>query len=181
MSPTDLLERSQALREAFDRSFALPAVTARASTLDYLALRVGAEPWAVALSEVASVHADRSIVQVPGRLPALLGLVALRGEVHAVHDLSALIGGPRSAPGRWLLVPARRAGLALAFTELEGTRRVAPDEVVNEAAERAGGAGALVRGAIQDGELLRPVIHLASVIEAVEQGCREVAPAPKER
>jgi hypothetical protein len=176
------LGRAAALRDAFDRGFAAPAASGAVTTEDFLAIRVGDEPYAVALVEVAGLHAGRRITRVPGPVAEHLGVVALRRGLHAVHDLGSLLGHPRSAAGapsggvmhpRWLLVPAGPRALALSFAVFEGARRVPKEQHVTDLRGHRSGPGVIAHlaGAVVDGELLRPIIHLASVIETVERHC----------
>lgn len=109
------------LRGEFDAAFAsAPATTARPAE-ELLAIRVQAEPFAVPVSQVAGLCADRLVVPLPSPARELLGLVCLRGRVVPVYDLAALLlGGSPRPPPRWLLLARGRVALGLAFDAFEG-------------------------------------------------------------
>jgi chemotaxis signal transduction protein len=97
--------RLEALRQAFDDSFALPALPQEVDQEDMLGIRMGSLHFAVRVSELAGVHAVRKIVALPEAVDGLLGVVGLRGRLVAVYDLSDLLGTealaaatPRRAP-----------------------------------------------------------------------------------
>jgi len=74
--------RVSELREAFDRRFAEPAgADAGATQDDFLTITIGADPYAMRLSEVAGLYLTPRITPLPGSVPALLGLVGLRGAL----------------------------------------------------------------------------------------------------
>ena len=160
-----------ALRRAFDLSFA-EAPTAGAEPLEsLLALRVGGAPYAIRLSEIAGVHADRTVVPVPTPMPDLLGVAGIRGAIVPVYDLGALLGHPRSTRPRWMLLAASPALVGLAFESLEAHVRMPRRSI--EGASDVGGAGkgggeiGRTRGAVEVGGLLRPLIHVGSILEGI--------------
>jgi purine-binding chemotaxis protein CheW len=119
MSPARGLEQTVAeLRLDFDRSFAGAPETTRPEVLDLLLIRCGGQRYALRLSDVAAVHAERRIVAVPSPDAELLGLVGLRGSVAPVFDLALALGHPRAGDSRWLLELRSPKPCALAFSEL---------------------------------------------------------------
>ena len=95
MASNELEQKAAALRAAFDRSFAEAADAGRAPHLDFLAIRVAGDPYALRLSEVASLHVDSKRVRAPSLLPELSGLASFRGVLTPVYDLAALLGYAR--------------------------------------------------------------------------------------
>jgi len=148
------------LARAFDASFAeAPHADARTFE-DVLAIRLGEDPHALRLSQLAGVFPRRSIVPLPSALPELLGLVSIRATIVPVYDLSALLGRPPRTQPRWIVLAAQ-APIALGFDELDGYRRLSPDAFV----ARAPAEGALEL--VQTGAELRPLVHLPQIIDAI--------------
>lgn len=151
----------EALRRDFDGSFARPVREAAQDALDLLAIRVGAKPFALRLSEVQAIATGRRLTSVPSGHAAMLGLVGMRGSLVAVFDLAALLGEPPSGtPARWVALAAGSDGLAVAFHELEGQLRVEPGALVATLGEHDG----LVEHALESEGALRPVVSLPRVV-----------------
>jgi len=160
-----LSRQVQTLKRDFDRAFAEPKRPPPPQTLDLLRVRLGGDPWAVPLTDMAGLHSGKRITPVPGRTPALLGLAGFRGALAAVYDLPALIGlAPLTAP-RWLLLAEQRP-VAFAFSDLEGHLRVEAGTVLPLGTE---GGTAWTRGFIEDGKLRRPILHLPALLARFAQ------------
>jgi len=159
-----IAERAAELRSAFDRGFAAPLRIDAAVKLDLLAIRVGTEPCAMRLSEVAGLFADQKVVRVPGSHAALLGVAGFRGALVPVYSLGTLLGHSRTKASRWLVIAAA-APVALAFDVFEGHVRVPADAILPQQSQ------AQMRGCalefIRTADLVRPVLHLPSVIDAL--------------
>lgn len=161
MSRTPKLSRQvQTLKRDFDRAFAEPMRPPPPQTLDLLRVRLGGDPWAVPLTDMAGLHSGKRITPVPGRAPALLGLAGFRGALAAVYDLPALIGLAPLSAARWLLLAQERP-VAFAFGELEGHLRVEIGTILPLGSE---GVTAWTRGFIEDGKLNRPILHLPALL-----------------
>ncbi|EPX59453.1 hypothetical protein D187_002943 [Cystobacter fuscus DSM 2262] len=120
--------RLEELRDSFDSSFSRPPPAQREPGEALLRLRVGRTSLAVRLGDLSGLHLMPRLVRLPGAPASLLGLVGLRGQLLAVHDLSALLGlASGEAPG-WLLIAggARRVGLAA--TGFEGQLRASAEQ-----------------------------------------------------
>jgi chemotaxis signal transduction protein len=160
---------AEALRAAFDRSFAESQAKDAVSQVDLLAIRSGEHEYALRLSEVLAVHTDRKLVAVPGPMPELLGLVGLRGLVVPVYDLRQLLGYPAGPLPRWLALARATSPFAVAFEGFEAHLRVQASDVV---APEAGAAAPhrFARGSVRTAAGPRPLIHLPSLIEGVTRG-----------
>jgi chemotaxis signal transduction protein len=152
------------LRRAFDRAFSEPVAERVAETLDVLDIRVGREHFALRMSEIAALEADRTITAVPSDHPALLGIAGVRGSVVAVFDLAVLLDLPRLDASRWLVL-AKGAPLALAFSEFSGQRSLNPDALARAKADHAGRVRELIR---QDGAAV-PLIHVPGLVADLEK------------
>jgi hypothetical protein len=160
--PTGTAER---LRRSFDHSFSEAPPAAGEPAEDLLAIRAGAEVYAVRLSEIVGLHVDRPIVALPSLLPELLGIVGIRGSIRPVYDLAALLGHAPGDAGRWLLLTGRSEVIALAFSAFDGHIR---------SPRRQGGRGE--NEVVRVGDGVRPIINLASLVEAITQRVRDTAP-----
>jgi purine-binding chemotaxis protein CheW len=156
---------ADALRQAFDRSFAQApaAATGADAMVNLLAVTIGARPYAVRLADVSGLFTDKRVTWLPGPTAALRGIAGLRGTVLPVYDLAMLLGCPRAAAPRWLLVTAATP-VGLACEGFDGHLSVRRDAIVPEA--RAEAAEWHVREMLP-GEIGRSIIDLASVLAAI--------------
>lgn len=156
-----------ALRREFDLSFAQPPATELARLEAFLAVRIGGDAFAMRLTEIAGLYADRCIVPLPSPLSDLLGTAGFRGQIAPVYDLAALLGyAARPAP-RWLVLARGRDIVALAFDAFEAQLMVAPERVL--AAVGANGARPFVHGAVQVDGAARPIVRLPAVLDDIHQ------------
>lgn len=160
--------RALALKRAFDDTFGEPAITDRAPLDDLLAIRVGDRPFALRLSEVAGVHADRAVTSLPTMVTELMGIMTVRGALVPVYDLASLLGWPTSTRARWLVIAAG-APVGLAFDRLDGHLRVPRHTITaHENADPSRHMQEIVQ--LEDGA--RPIISLASVLDAIASRVR---------
>ena len=165
--------RARELASAFDRSFALARPPAPPPLLDFLAVRIGGEPYAIALADIAQLVAAGRITPLPGAPAVCLGVAGLRASATPVYDLRALLGYRADAPlGSWLAVIAG-APAALAFDGIEGRLR-APQAAPAAASDAA---RSHVRGVLEADDLARPVIDMRSVLAAIGAVAQRMAPS----
>jgi chemotaxis signal transduction protein len=175
-APT-LSETALALRRAFDAGFAQAPPSRPPAEEDLLAIRVAGDAYALPLGDIAGLFKDRRVIPIPSPLPELLGVTSLRGAIVPVYDLSALLGYPPGGSGRWLVLARAPAPVGLTFDAFEGQVRV-PRRTIRPAGEE--GARRHVGQAVRAGTILRQLVDVASVIEAVKSGARP-RELPKER
>jgi chemotaxis signal transduction protein len=150
--------------------------------VELLAVRAGGTAYAIRLTAVSGLFADRTVTPLPGPVPELLGVAAFRGAVVAVYDLGALLGhavgagrsgvgggqtrqsGTVTAQPRWLVLDTGTPPVGLAFDELDGHVR-APARAIATAAD--GGFAA-----VHEGDLVRPVIDVPEIRASIEEKCR---------
>jgi purine-binding chemotaxis protein CheW len=156
---------ADALREAFDQSFARAptAETGAAAMVNLLAVRIGSRPYAVRLADVSGLFTDTRVTWLPGPTAMSRGLAGLRGTIVPVYDLGMLLGYPRAAAPRWLLVTAATP-VGLAFEGFDGYLTVRRDAIVPEA--RAEAAERPVREILPE-DAGRSIIDLASILTAI--------------
>ncbi len=176
MTTSESIERKlAALRQDFDRSFARAGGGAQQAELDFLAIRVAGDPFAIRLSEVQGLHADRKLVLAPSLLPELLGVSGFRSVLTPVYDLAQLLGYGAGLPARWLVVARGAAPIAFAFGDFDSHLRVSLEWV--SAPETASGHGAAIGGAVRHAEITRPLLHLPSLVEAIAQRIKAFGPS----
>lgn len=165
---SDVLRDDRELREAFDRSFAEAPRPRGAAPEEFLAVRVGEEPYAFRLSEVVALHRDVPVTPyLAGAPPALLGLAVFRGAAVPVYDLGVLFGAPPRPTPRWVVLARAPALVGLAFDRFEAHVSRDAGELVTAA--RGAQVGAMVRGAVPFGGAARPLVHVRSVVDAIER------------
>jgi len=96
-------DRAGQLRQAFDRSFAEAPVTTSAPHDDFLAVRMGSDPLAIRVPEIAGLFARLRVMGLPGPVPELRGLVGVRNLMLPVYDLQALLGYPAAGASPWVI------------------------------------------------------------------------------
>jgi chemotaxis signal transduction protein len=156
------------LRNSFNEAFARPREHDVAVRESFLAIRVAEHPYLLRLSTIASLHVRRQTVAVPSSLPELLGIAGFRGIVAPVYDLRILLGHQGTAQLPWLVLVRAPELLGLAFDQFERHVGVSAEDIAGD------GFAESIR--LENGEV-RPVIHVASVVEALE---RRIVALPKE-
>jgi hypothetical protein len=162
-----------ALREAFDRSFTAAAEVGGALHVDFLAIKIAGDAYAVRLSEVASLHADCAPVTAPSLLPELLGIAGFRAVLTPIYDLGALLGYGAGRPTKWLAIAQGSLPIGFAFDGFDAHLRVPLDQITAEQT----GAAAHIRGAVRAGGAPLPLLHLPSVVEGIAQRIKALGPS----
>ncbi|MGC0154713.1 chemotaxis protein CheW [Chromobacterium vaccinii] len=168
-------DSAASLREAFDRSFALAPVLPAAGGVNLLTIRIGAEPYAIRLTDIRGLHVDRRILALPSPMPELLGVTNFRGQIVPVYQLAALLGKASGAGGtpRWMVLVQGSAPLALAFEAFESHVRVGAGEWI--AAADAAGRGRSREG-VRIASGVVPVLDIGALAAQIE--ARAAHPSP---
>jgi chemotaxis signal transduction protein len=158
------------LRRHFDERFAAAAASMAQPPEDFLAIRVGSEPYAFRLSEIAGLHVGVKIVPVPSPEAQLLGIVGIRGMMAPIYDLAAILRYPPLVNARWFVIARAPQPVGFAFEAFESHLQVGPTSLASGNHQNAGTgeAGRHLRGTVRDGGALRPIVHLASMMEMIE-------------
>ncbi len=167
-----LRDTALTLRQAFDLSFARAPREEIGQRESLLAIRMGGDPYAVRLGEIAGLHVDRRIMVLPTPVPELLGVAGFRGQIAPVYDLASLCGHARAASTRWLILLRGREPVALAFETFEMHLSVVPEQIVStpdgiQAAKRA--TNTHLRNAVRCDGAVRPIVHLQSLLGDIQQ------------
>lgn len=164
---------AQELREAFDASFASPAMSEPPEHTALLAIRVAGHPYAVRAIDLAGIHLAGKIVPVPSRLPEMMGLVVLGGALVPVYGLAPLLGhGRDSQDSRWLVSCGSGDALALSCEEFEGYLRVPESEVYH--ADVGASVREYIHGAVRTKAGVRAIVDTALIVRAIERRRNEL-------
>jgi purine-binding chemotaxis protein CheW len=155
--------RAAQLRRNFDSSFANPRSAESETRQDLLAIRLGTKKFAIRLSEIAGLYADKKITPVPGAAAGMLGIAGFRGSILPVYDLQVLLDLSGGSALRWLIVAAG-APVAFSFEAFDEQLRVSPGAIKRERGRAKSG---FTREFTQTDGVLRPIIQLSSVLDAI--------------
>lgn len=175
MNSTTIDGKLAELRQQFDQSFSRAAGGPQPAQLDFLAIVVAGDPYAIRLSEVQSLHADRKLIAAPSLLPELLGVCGFRSVLTPVYDLAQLLGYGSELAARWLVVVQGPRPIAFAFGQFESHLRVSLESV--SAPEASSPDAAAVAGAVRTQGPTRPLLHLPSLVESIARRIKAHRPS----
>ena len=85
-----------------------------------------------------------------------------------IYDLAALLGYPPAANPRWMVLARMPQPVGFAFETFESHLQVSEISLANdEGGVNAGAAGRHTGGTVRAAGALRPIIHMASVVEMI--------------
>ena len=162
------VDRLEELKRSFDRSFAEAPRQEAAQVEDLLCIRIAGDAYAVRLSETSGIHVDRKVVGLPSPVPELLGMAGFRGSVIPVFDLGAWLGyGLTSDTFRWMLLVGTNEIIGLAFQGFDGHLRTTQYDLARQ--ETTEPMRQHVREVVSIEGIIRPIINLDSVVQAVKR------------
>lgn len=159
------LGRAAALRQDFDDAFAHAHAPEAPRQLDFLEIEVAGRRYALCLTDVMELLADRTLVRVPSPRADLLGLVGLRGVVTPVYDLSLTLGHAPATGPRWLAQVRARTPFAVGFEHFERHLRVTESALAIGRGQA--GPEAFVRASVRLEQYPLPVLDLPAIFESV--------------
>jgi len=162
----NLAARIAELRNAFDQAFAATPETETAAVENLVAVRLANDPFAIRISEISGLFADKTVVALPSSAPALLGVAGFRGFIVPVYSLPALLGYAVEGAVRWLVLAGGERRVGLAFDCFEGHLHVPKSAIAAD--EKGERQRRFVKEIIRAPDGARPLVHVASVIEAIE-------------
>ena len=165
--PSSGSSRAAELRREFDQAFADPPPLAAAPGVNLLAVHIAAQPYALRLTQIDHLLADRRIVPVPSPMPELAGLLGFRGAIVPVYALGPLLGYGAAAASRWVVLVGGAEPLGLAFDGFEGHLQVAPADLAPVPAGSA--ARRHVPELCRTPQGIWPLLDLASVLEEIRE------------
>jgi purine-binding chemotaxis protein CheW len=157
------------LRRLFDRSFAAATAPNTERLEDLIAIRVGSDPYAIRVAEIAGLHPALKVVPVPTPAAQLLGVVGLRGSMAPIYDLAGLLRHPPAANPRWIVLVRVPQPVGFAFDTFESHLRVAGADLADDG-EADGSPHPTtqhLRGTVRAAGALRPIIHMESVVQMI--------------
>jgi purine-binding chemotaxis protein CheW len=160
-------DRIAELRDAFDSAFARTPLLAADDHEDLLAIRVGGNSYAVRLSEVSGLYADKLITALPGVSRTLLGIAGFRGAIVAVYDLRTLLGDVGSGSCRWLVLAASDSTIGFAFDQFEGHLQVPRNAVASEGGMEF--ARVHTREAVTVADNVRPILQISTLLDTIKR------------
>lgn len=103
-------------------------------TLAVMVFGLGKERYAIELSELAEVLPYRGCTAVPGALPALIGVINVRGEIRSVVDLRRILElqpGEDTATGYVLMVRQQGRTIGFKVDTIDQVRQIDPAQLVS--------------------------------------------------
>jgi purine-binding chemotaxis protein CheW len=164
---TMLDKRASELRLAFDRSFAQAPAGDSVPTEAFLAIGAGGDDYALRLTDISGLHADKKVTPLPSDVSELLGLASFRGALVPVYDLRMLLGYAAGPPPRWMVLVAPQTPIGLAFDCFDGHLRPSRDDLAHEEKIQEGRQH-LAESLRTDGRV-RPIVNVASIIESINK------------
>jgi len=148
------------LRHDFDETFAKSPET-QAIRESFLGLGLRGDPYALRMTQIEGILAERSIVPLPTAIAAFAGLTAHRGSLIPVYDLGMLLGYAAATTLRWVVtVRVLEALVGLAFDRFDGHYRVIADSSPDQ---RSSGLLSHVPGLPES----RPVIDIFTLLDSI--------------
>ncbi len=165
-----------ALRREFDAGFAQAPQNARAAQENLLAIRVGANGYALRIHDIGGLHVDKLVVPMPTPVAELKGVAGFRGRVAPVYDLAGLLGYALQPETRWMVLTRGSEPVALAFDQFEGHFSVDADALVKSADAKSAPVNtpaeptqATAFDAVRHAGTLWPIIDIASLINHIQR------------
>ncbi len=156
----------EAMRRAFDQSFAAPPARDTQEYEGFLAVRIGDGRFAMRISEVAALEARKKVVPLPVDKPALLGIAAIRGQLVPVYSLALLLGYRESSEDtHWLVLVGKEYPIGFASGGFEGYLRVARDDIRSLAVPRE-----YTKETVQFAGAVRHILAIPSILQAIGAG-----------
>ncbi len=162
----------QAMRSEFDLGFARAAQTQAAAVQNFLGIRLAGDAFAIRAGDIAGLYVDRRIMPIPTDVSTLLGVVGFRSLIVPVFDLAALLGYTRTASPRWIMLFRTGEPVALAFEHFETHFSAGMNNIVGAPqlpAAMPDSARAHLFDAVRTDAAIRPIIHMQSLLEPLQQ------------
>ncbi len=139
-----------------------------AKELEMLSFRLGNEEFAVNVDDVKEVLKNRELTYVPNAPDYMLGVMALRGPVLPVIELSKRLGIPagiRDEKSRILIVTVQDEDAGIVVDRVTGVVKISPDSV-RPVPETIEGGSAFLRGIARKGDKLYILLDIEKVLGA---------------
>jgi chemotaxis signal transduction protein len=156
-------QRIVELRHEFDSSFSRPWQSEQVERDSILCFTAEGRRFAAPLTGLQGLAKAGTILPLPSRSPALLGLSVVRARILPVYSIARLMGAPaRATEAVWLAVLRGRESVGVALDTLDG---YANQLMVSTSAE--GHMSRLVAGSVAHLEELYGLLDCKKLYEAI--------------
>lgn len=160
VSETTALAR---MRREFDAGFSRIVEGRQEDLAHILRFRAGDARYAVEIAEVGEVHELSKVTRVPGHRQGFEGISAVRGQLVAVYDLAATLGGAgHTGHARWLLVARSDRHVGFSVASVDGYLAVPRSRLVRPQSSDAGHAAAHL--ALEEEDGIRLVLRFEDLL-----------------
>lgn len=165
--PSQESERLDAMRRAFDQSYAVPPAGESASLERMIMIRLGGEPFVMRAGQITGLAKANRIVPLPSRIPEMLGLAGIRGTLVPVFDLAGILQlKSRTSTPSWLALVNCEVCIALGFDEFNGQEELTPASLY---ADESHIPRRHVQLLARIGSSVQPVIDVPSILEVIRK------------
>jgi purine-binding chemotaxis protein CheW len=163
MTPKPLVDRLAQLREEFDSSFAQPWKPADQRTESVLCFTSDAGKFAIPVSALLSITRVGSIVPIPSRAAAFLGLTVVRARLMPVYSVARFTGGAgHASEPHWLALLRGSHPAAIAIESLDGYADRGSIEALAE-----GAAPQFIKGMVRRSGVLYALLDCAKLYDNI--------------
>jgi purine-binding chemotaxis protein CheW len=153
------------MRDAFDRTFALPPRDVATATVDLLAVRIGGRPYALRMADLAGLHPALTLTPVPTTTFALRGLAQIGPRIVPAYDLRLLLGHQADeSPGCFVMTA--QGEVAMGIDAFERHVRVTPDRIVGRDIAKEGDPSVTAM-VVEADDIPRPLLSLRAVLDSI--------------
>lgn len=177
---SSIATKAAELRNAFDRERAFPFPSKAADQAEnLLAIQVSQEAYAMKVSEISGLVADKKIIAFPSPIAELLGVAGIRGALVPVYSLSALLGhDAEEGQIRWLALCGTEEPLGLGFSTFEAYIQIPQAELFCAGDKEV--TRSCVTHVVRATNMLRPVVSIPLIRHTIQELCRS-GRVPKEQ
>lgn len=174
----NLDDRLLALRREFDQSFASVSGTQEDHFVQLLGITVAGHAYALPLTGVRGLLANRPIVPLPTSEASFAGVIGHRSMVVPVFDLATLLGYPAPLERRWIaLIGTSDLPIGMGFEQFDAQLRVPRSSGEAPPPGEPGHDRYISHAVLSDGGA-RSVLNVPALLDALP---RTSVPARKER
>jgi chemotaxis signal transduction protein len=167
------METVKSMRDAFDHGFAVPLHAQTQDWQDFLLIRLGPLPHAVAMSEIQGLQRTDHITHLPGPLPALLGISGHKGRILPTYDLAALLTLPPVQRPLWQLV-TRAPSVILAIDDFDRHVRCPSHAIARQSITEHAVQGH-IHAHLHTDEGRWPIVSVAAVLRSIQNMANKTA------
>ena len=166
----DFSKKLREMKTEFDLSFAKEPKVHISNHEDCLIVRLENDYYALKVSEMRGIEAQKKITPLPDEKPELLGISAIQGHLAPVYSLARIMGyADTSTQPRWTVMCDSNSRIALAFDILEGYFRLPRSDFSNVDPDSKKNKEHIAE-ALSFRSKIGRVISLPSILKALQKG-----------